>query len=111
MKRLCKSNDRVICGVCGGVAKYFNIDPTIIRLIMVIITIFGIGTGIILYILAALIMPSSTDYSDNVDDLKSANVDNSEPAKTYNGNGAGNRNANGNSSARPDEEFNSYFKN
>lgn len=55
-KRLHKSwNDRKICGVCGGVAEYFNIDPTIVRLVMIF---WGLtGSGIIAYILAALVMP------------------------------------------------------
>ncbi|MGF0032068.1 PspC domain-containing protein [Bariatricus sp. SGI.154] len=55
-KRLYRSReDRMICGVCGGVAEYFNVDPTIIRLV---VAIFGFtGTGIFVYILAAIIMP------------------------------------------------------
>lgn len=56
-KRLYKSrNNRVLCGVCGGLGEYFNIDPTIIRLILVLL-ICGAGTGIIAYIIAAIIMP------------------------------------------------------
>jgi phage shock protein C len=55
-KRLCRSTtDRKIAGVCGGVAEYLNIDSTIVRLLWVI---FGLtGTGILVYIIAALIMP------------------------------------------------------
>lgn len=55
-KRLYRSReDRMICGVCGGVAEYFNVDTTIIRLV---VAIFGFtGTGIFVYILAAIIMP------------------------------------------------------
>ncbi len=56
MKRLYKSRtDRKIFGVCGGIADYFNIDSTIVRLIAVIL-IFGIGTGVLAYLVAALIM-------------------------------------------------------
>ena len=56
MKRLYKSNsNRVLCGVCGGVGEYFNIDPTIIRLIWVLVACTG--TGIVAYIIAAIIMP------------------------------------------------------
>jgi phage shock protein C len=55
-KRLFKSNsNRVICGVCGGIGEYFNIDPTIIRLIWVLLGCTG--TGIVAYIIAAIIMP------------------------------------------------------
>ena len=45
-----------MCGVCGGIAEYFEIDPTIIRLAWVLFTALG-GSGIIAYIVAALVMP------------------------------------------------------
>lgn len=55
-KRLYKSGDnRVLCGVCGGIGNYFNIDPTIIRLLWVILGFTG--AGIVAYIVAAIIMP------------------------------------------------------
>ncbi len=57
-KQLVKSrNNRVICGVCGGIAQYFNIDPTIIRLIWVAFCVAG-GSGVLAYVIAAIIMPS-----------------------------------------------------
>lgn len=47
----------MLCGVCGGIGEYFNIDPTLIRLGWVI---FGLtGTGILAYIIAAVIVPES----------------------------------------------------
>lgn len=49
------STNRMICGVCGGVGEYFNIDPTIVRLIFVLIGCTG--TGIIAYLVMAIIMP------------------------------------------------------
>ncbi len=56
-KRLCRSeSNRMICGVCGGIAEYFNIDPTLIRL-LVALWIFT-GSGIFAYIIAAIIMPN-----------------------------------------------------
>lgn len=56
-KRLYKSStNRVLSGVCGGIGEYFNIDPTIIRLIFVLF-IFGVGSGLLAYIVAAIIMP------------------------------------------------------
>lgn len=56
-KRLVKSrNDRKLCGVCGGFAEYLNLDPTIIRLIWVLLVLFA-GTGLLAYIIAAIIMP------------------------------------------------------
>lgn len=45
-----------ICGVCTGLGRYFNIDPTVIRLLFVILTCMG-GSGILAYIAAAVIMP------------------------------------------------------
>ena len=56
-KRLYKSStDKKVCGVCGGIANYFDVDPTVIRLIWVIFTLVG-GSGLIAYIIAATIMP------------------------------------------------------
>ena len=56
-KRLYKSStNRVLCGVCGGIGEYFNIDPTIIRLIFVLF-VLGVGSGLLAYIVAAIIMP------------------------------------------------------
>ena len=57
MKRLTRSSvDKKIFGVCGGIAEYFNIDPVVIRLLWVL-AVFCFGTGILAYIIAALIMP------------------------------------------------------
>ena len=56
MKRLTKSYNKKVCGVCAGIAEYFDIDPTIIRLIWILF-IFCAGTGILAYIIAAIIMP------------------------------------------------------
>lgn len=56
-KRLYKSStDKKVCGVCGGIANYFDVDPNVIRLIWVIFTLVG-GSGLIAYIIAAIIMP------------------------------------------------------
>ncbi len=63
-KRLYKSEtDKKLCGVCGGIAKYLNIDPTIIRLIWVLVTFAG-GSGLIAYIICALVIPDEPqDYN------------------------------------------------
>ena len=56
-KRLYKSStDKKVCGVCGGIANYIDVDPNVIRLIWVIFTLVG-GSGLIAYIIAAIIMP------------------------------------------------------
>ena len=56
-KRLYKSNrNKMIDGVCGGVAEYFDIDPTLVRLAAVVLTCMG-GSGVFAYIVAAIIIP------------------------------------------------------
>jgi len=56
-KRLYKSvTDKKIDGVCGGIAKYFNVDSTLIRLAWIVLACIA-GCGIIAYILAAIVMP------------------------------------------------------
>lgn len=58
MKRLTKSNNRMLLGVCAGIAEYFDIDPNVVRLLWVMFCLFG-GSGILGYIIAAVIMPSA----------------------------------------------------
>ncbi len=57
MKKLVKSSNRTICGVCGGIGEYLNVDPTLIRLIWIVFTFASFGTGLLAYIVAALIIP------------------------------------------------------
>lgn len=59
MKKLYKSNNRMICGVCAGIAEYLGIDPTVVRLLWAVLGLTG--TGILLYIIAALVMPENMD--------------------------------------------------
>lgn len=56
-KRLVKSKNRVIAGVCGGMAEYFGIDYTIARLIYALLTIFTVFAGIPIYVILWIIMP------------------------------------------------------
>ncbi len=57
MHKLYKSNqNKIFDGVCGGLGEYFNIDPVIIRLLWVLLIIFG-GTGILAYVIAMIILP------------------------------------------------------
>lgn len=56
-KKLYKSStDKKLAGVCGGIAEYFNIDSTLVRLGWVLFSLLG-GSGLLVYIIAALIMP------------------------------------------------------
>lgn len=56
-KKLYKSsNDKVITGVCGGIGEYFAVDPVIIRILWVVFILMA-GTGLIAYIIAAIIIP------------------------------------------------------
>ena len=60
-KKLYKSNtDKQICGVCGGLAEYLNMDATIIRLILVLAVLFA-GCGLLAYIIAALVIPNKPE--------------------------------------------------
>lgn len=57
-KKLYRSRtDKKLCGVCAGIAKYFDIDPTIVRLGAAALTVISVGTGLIVYFVAAIIMP------------------------------------------------------
>lgn len=60
MKRLTKSRtDSMIAGVCGGIAEYFDIDPTLVRAGYLIFTFLSAGSPVILYILLAIIIPEA----------------------------------------------------
>ena len=64
MKRRRKSHEgkkkargqRMVCGVCGGIAEYFNVDPTLVRLAFLLLAA-GWGSGLLAYLVAAIIMP------------------------------------------------------
>ena len=63
-KRLMRDTEHAkLAGVCAGIAKYLDIDVTIIRILWAFITLFG-GSGLIAYIICALIMPDGPDYTD-----------------------------------------------
>jgi len=61
VKKLAKSTtDKKLDGVCGGIAKYFDVDSTVIRIAWIIFCCLG-GSGIIAYIVAAIVMPKDID--------------------------------------------------
>jgi len=59
VKRLYRSSEKeaMIAGVCSGIADYFEVDPTLIRLIWVLMTVFSFGTGAFGYLIMWIIMP------------------------------------------------------
>lgn len=76
-KHLMKSNDKVLAGVFGGIAEYFDWDKALTRVIGAILILSSVGTGIIVYAIAALVMPdangerfsaNSQEHSDRHDD-------------------------------------------
>lgn len=56
-KRLTRTDDgRMIAGVCAGLARYFDVDPTLVRLIFILLALFGAG-GVLLYLILWIILP------------------------------------------------------
>lgn len=60
-KLMRSSTNRTICGVCGGIGEYLNIDPTLVRLVWLLCSLVSCGTGLIVYIAAALIIPEDNN--------------------------------------------------
>ncbi|MFC2603129.1 MAG: PspC domain-containing protein [Treponema sp.] len=100
-KRLCKSNDKMILGVCSGIADFLNVDRTVIRLCAVLLTILGILPGILVYIIFAIIMPPPELSDEDVSKLKDAKISAEEDA--YKANDV-------NIPPHSDEEFDEKFK-
>ncbi len=62
-KRLVRSrSDKMLFGVCGGLADYLNIDPVIIRLLAALLTLWN-GVGLLIYVVLALIMPEAPEIA------------------------------------------------
>lgn len=65
----------MVAGVCGGLAEYFGLDSTLIRIVWAVMILMG-GSGLPLYIVCAIIIPNDTDrnyYHDYQDDQRDAN--------------------------------------
>lgn len=59
-KKLTKSTDRILAGVCGGIADFFEVDPTLVRVGYLVLSFFSAGfPGLLLYLILMLVMPSS----------------------------------------------------
>lgn len=90
-KKLYRSTDnRIIAGVCGGMGEYFNIDPTLIRIIFILLVLTD-GLGVLLYLVLALIIPKKdgSDLRANAQELAqrtqelSGRLKNSRHGKNY----------------------------
>lgn len=61
MKRLYRSSNRMIAGVCAGIAEYLEIDPTVIRVVYAALSLFTVGfPGLILYLVLTILIPNET---------------------------------------------------
>ena len=62
-KKLTRSTNKVLADVCGGIAEYFEIDPTLVRVAYAALTIFSAGfPGVLLYIVMLILMPQGSDF-------------------------------------------------
>jgi phage shock protein PspC (stress-responsive transcriptional regulator) len=65
-KKLYKSNkNKMIDGVCAGIAEYFSLDPTLVRLGAIVLTCLG-GSGILAYIICCVVIPRDPNTTDNI---------------------------------------------
>ena len=69
--------DKKICGVCGGIGEYFGIDPNLIRLAWAAISLFA-GSGVVLYIVAAVILPEGKAEEKDLKDIIHPEQDDAE---------------------------------
>ena len=64
MKRLYRSRkDRIVGGVCGGIAAHLEVDPSLVRLVWIVVSLISLGTGLIVYLAAWIIIPESPEES------------------------------------------------
>lgn len=68
-KKLTRSSNRMVAGVCAGMAEYFGWDPTLLRIVYILATIFTVFAGVIIYIILWIVMPvkmPSDGYQDGM---------------------------------------------
>jgi len=74
MKKLTRSkNDKVIFGVCGGLAEYFNVSSTVIRLLFIVLSLISFGAMLIVYIICAFVMPEGNEFVEKNTSSKNQN--------------------------------------
>lgn len=80
-KKLYRSTaDKKICGVCAGIAEYFDVDPTIVRVVYALLSFFTAFAGIIVYVILALIIPENPGTIETTyNDVDSSNNGNPNP--------------------------------
>ena len=106
MKKLTKSNNKLITGVCGGIAEYFNIDATVVRLIFAILAVITKVFPIaIIYVIAAIIMPDADFENDDARKIESGE----KPKRTSSRNKKSG-NSESTENHRSDKDFDSYFE-
>ena len=107
-KKLYKSRkNKMIGGVCGGLAEYLEMDPTIVRIIAVILGLLK-GAGLLVYLIACIVMPYNDEYfsEDDTENLKSANINPEDEKKAEKASSSEEKD----SRLHSDEDFDSYFK-
>jgi len=58
VKKLYRSStDKMIAGVCGGLGKYLGLDPTLLRLMFALLVVFGVGSGVLVYLILMIVIP------------------------------------------------------
>lgn len=66
MKKLQRSSNRILAGVCSGIAEYFDLDPTLIRVLYVLLSLFSACfPGLLVYIILLILMPNADQLDTN----------------------------------------------
>jgi phage shock protein C len=68
-----RRDDRMIAGVCGGLADYLKLDVTLVRLLVALVTLFTAGTGILAYLIAWVVIPEEGQKTSIAEDLINKN--------------------------------------
>ena len=81
-KRLYRSSNKMIAGVCAGIAEYFNIDPTLVRILWAFLSLFSAGfPGLLLYIVCAIVIPTRDSQNSSNSEPTDEELRNAKDAK------------------------------